>query len=73
MTSLLSSPSASSALTVNIPPTIHCGGNYVEGEVLLNFRELQAENFDEVCVQLSGNIHTYVPYLPLPRSLPQNA
>ncbi|PIL37726.1 hypothetical protein GSI_01420 [Ganoderma sinense ZZ0214-1] len=58
MTSILSPASTSSALTVVIPPTIHCGGGYVEGQILLNFRQLHEENFDEVCVQLSGNIHT---------------
>ncbi|PIL37736.1 hypothetical protein GSI_01430 [Ganoderma sinense ZZ0214-1] len=58
MTATQSSASASSALTVVIPPTVHCGGGYVEGQVLLNFRQLLEENIDEVCVQLSGNIHT---------------
>ncbi|KAI1791024.1 hypothetical protein LXA43DRAFT_448963 [Ganoderma leucocontextum] len=60
MASLLSSASTSSALTVVVPPTIHCGGSFVEGEVLLNFRQLQEENFDEVCVELSGDIQTRV-------------
>ncbi|KAI1782553.1 hypothetical protein LXA43DRAFT_905447 [Ganoderma leucocontextum] len=60
MASLLSSASTSSELTVVVPPTIHCGGGFVEGEVLLNFRQLQEENFDEVCVELSGDIHTCV-------------
>ncbi|KAI1789244.1 hypothetical protein LXA43DRAFT_893215, partial [Ganoderma leucocontextum] len=48
------------ALTVVVPPTIHCGGSFIEGEGLLNFRQLQEENFDEVCVELSGDIHTCV-------------
>ncbi|KAI1789993.1 hypothetical protein LXA43DRAFT_1182910 [Ganoderma leucocontextum] len=60
MASLLSSASTSSASTVVVPPTIHCGGGFVEGEVLLNFRQLQEENFDEVRVELSGNIQTRV-------------
>ena len=69
---LLSSASTSSALAVVVQPTIRCGGNYVEGEVLLNFRQLQEEKFDEVCVNLSENVHTYVLphffHFPIPQT-----
>ena len=61
--------SAPSALTVVVPPTIHCTGNFVEGEVQLNFRHLQEEDFTEVLIALRGEVVSYVSRAAAPRPL----
>ena len=53
--------STSSALTVVVPPVIHCTGSFVEGEVQLNFRHLQGEGITEVHTTLHGEVFSYVP------------
>ncbi|RPD67560.1 hypothetical protein L226DRAFT_529885 [Lentinus tigrinus ALCF2SS1-7] len=50
----------SQALTLSIPPTIFCAGSDVEGEVLLDFRQLQQENIQQVYVKLRGSVQTMV-------------
>ncbi|TBU44365.1 hypothetical protein BD309DRAFT_40979 [Dichomitus squalens] len=56
--SLLPSSSLSSALTVVVPPSIHCTGGFVEGEVQLNFRHLQEEDINQVHIALRGEIQS---------------
>lgn len=53
------SPSAP-ALTLALPPTIYVAGGFIEGEVLIDFRQLQQENIQEVHLKLRGVLQTFV-------------
>ncbi|TFK83755.1 hypothetical protein K466DRAFT_497860 [Polyporus arcularius HHB13444] len=48
------------SLNLSVPPRIYCAGGDVEGEVLLDFRQLQQENIQQVHVKFRGSVHTYV-------------
>ena len=48
------------ALTLALPPTIYVAGGFIEGEVLIDFRQLQQENIQEVHLKLRGVLQTFV-------------
>ncbi|RPD67562.1 hypothetical protein L226DRAFT_529889 [Lentinus tigrinus ALCF2SS1-7] len=53
-------PAPSPALTLSVPPTIFCTGGDVYGEVLLDFRQVQQENIQQVHVKLRGFMQTMI-------------
>ncbi|PIL33878.1 hypothetical protein GSI_03584 [Ganoderma sinense ZZ0214-1] len=57
---MLGSITATSALTVYIPPAIYAAGSSIEGEVAIDFRQLREENIEEVQVRLRGSSHTAI-------------
>ncbi|PIL33882.1 hypothetical protein GSI_03588 [Ganoderma sinense ZZ0214-1] len=57
---MLDSITATSALTVYIPPAIYAAGSSIEGEVAIDFRQLREENIEEVQVRLRGSSHTVI-------------
>ncbi len=52
--------SSSPAIEVVLPPVTYCSGSYVEGEVHLNFRNLQHDKFEKIWVTLKGRVQAYV-------------
>ena len=50
---------APTALAVYYPPAVYTPGSVMEGEVELNFRQIQEDNIDEVHVKLRGISYTY--------------
>ncbi|KAI0697064.1 hypothetical protein C8T65DRAFT_28134 [Cerioporus squamosus] len=52
--------SSSPAIEVILPPTTYCSGSYVEGEVHLNFRNLQHDKYEKIWVTLKGRAQAYV-------------
>ena len=46
------------------------GQSDVEGEVLLDFRQVQQENIQHVHIKLKGSVHTYGFLCDLPRLKP---
>lgn len=57
---MLSRFTSTSALTVYIPPAIYPAGSTVEGEVSIDFRQLQEEHIEEVQIRLRGSSKTSV-------------
>ncbi|KAI0691289.1 hypothetical protein C8T65DRAFT_745494 [Cerioporus squamosus] len=55
---------SSSALTVYVPPAIYAAGSKIEGEVEIQFRDLQEENVEEVQLRLRGTSKTGGAYPP---------
>ncbi len=55
---MLGGITATSALTICIPPAIYAAGSSIEGEVAIDFRQLREENIEEVQVRLRGSSHT---------------
>ena len=53
-------PRQTGPFSLVIPPTAYCAGSDVEGEVLLQFPQVQDEQIDEVVVELRGKIKVYV-------------
>ena len=53
-------PRQTGPFSLVIPPTTYCPGSDVEGEVLLEFPQVQDEQIDEVVVELRGKIKVYV-------------
>ncbi|RPD67561.1 hypothetical protein L226DRAFT_566250 [Lentinus tigrinus ALCF2SS1-7] len=51
---------SSSALTVYIPPAIYAAGSTIDGEVQIQFRDLQDENIEEVQLRLRGTSKTFI-------------
>ena len=62
--------SSTQALTLSVPSTLYCAGSDVEGEVLLDFRQVQQENIQHVHIKLKGSVHTYGFLCDLPRLKP---
>ncbi|TFK87658.1 hypothetical protein K466DRAFT_103212 [Polyporus arcularius HHB13444] len=52
--------SSSPAIEVVLPPVTYSTGSYVEGEVHLNFRNLQQDKFENIWVTLKGRVQAYV-------------
>ena len=50
-------------ITLAVPATIHVIGEVVEGEIFLNFAELQNTQIEELHVKLRGSVATYAYYL----------
>ena len=50
-------------ITLAVPTTIHVIGEVVEGEIFLNFAELQNTQIEELHVKLRGSVATYAYYL----------
>ena len=61
MSNLASSTSSgqTGAFSLVIPATTYCAGSDVEGEVLLEFPQVQDEMIDEVTVELRGKLKVY--------------
>ena len=61
MSNLASSTSSgqTGAFSLVIPATTYCAGSDVEGEVLLEFSQVQDEMIDEVTVELRGKLKVY--------------
>ena len=53
-------PRQTGPFSLVVPPTTYCPGSDVEGEVLLEFPQVQDEQIDEVVVELRGKIKVYV-------------
>ena len=53
-------PCIAGPFSLAIPPTTHCLGSDVEGEVPLEFPNVQDEQLDEVVVALRGTLDVYV-------------
>ena len=53
------SPSAQ-AISLEIPSAVYSSGSQVEGEVLLDFRQISQDKIQEVHVKLRGFAQTYV-------------
>ena len=49
-------------ITLTLPHTLHVIGEVVEGEVLLNFAELQITQIEELHIKLRASVATYVKY-----------
>ncbi len=64
-----SSPGQTCTFSLVIPPTTYCPGSDVEGEVLLQFPQVQDEQIDQVTVELRGKMKVYVNFVSrVPRS-----
>ncbi|RDX47805.1 hypothetical protein OH76DRAFT_1484486 [Lentinus brumalis] len=48
------------ALRLSLPSMVYCAGSNVEGEVLLDFRQLREEDIQQVQVKLRGSVHTMI-------------
>lgn len=55
-------PSSNPAISVHLARTFLLSGHSVEGEVELNFQELQQDNIQEVHVKLRGVVRTYAAF-----------
>ncbi|OBZ65059.1 hypothetical protein A0H81_14949 [Grifola frondosa] len=47
-------------LMLHLTPILFVAGTTIEGEVELNFTELQEEQIDEVHIKLRGSVHTWI-------------
>ena len=56
------SPSAQ-AISLKIPSVVYPSGSQLEGEVLLDFRQISQDKIQEVHVKLRGYAQTYVSSL----------
>ena len=55
-------PRVTGPFSLVIPPTTYCPGSDVEGEVLLEFPQMQDEQIDEVVLEFRGRLKVYVVF-----------
>ena len=55
-------PRVTPPFSLVIPPTTYCPGSDVEGDVLLEFPQMQDEQIDEVVLEFRGRLKVYVVF-----------